>query len=221
MTPISGSYPRTSYVEAPQGHVAYQSFGQPSDHSDGDILFITNALLNIDAVWDEPSAARFLDRLGTMGRVVMFNMLGSGVSDPIADRSMWPPIETIYLEDDTQCVVMGGETGDYNVPGDPNPERRACITATDAVRTKCPDVSRLGSRHEGNLRDLFVLRTFPVLQQHVELTRREAGEGQIQIHIERGQLSNLQLEKIEIPSGIERDLVVGEAQGPLGRFREA
>jgi class 3 adenylate cyclase len=94
MTSIAGSHPMTTYVETPQGHVAYQSFGQTSDEADGDIVFITNALLNIDAVWDEPSAARFLDRLGTMGRVVMFNMLGSGVSDPIADRSTWPPIET-------------------------------------------------------------------------------------------------------------------------------
>ena len=94
MTPISGSYPTTSYVATPQGHVAYQTFGQSSDGGDEDIAFITNALLNIDAVWDEPSAARFLDRLGSMGRVVVFNMPGSGVSDPIADRSTWPPIET-------------------------------------------------------------------------------------------------------------------------------
>ena len=93
MATSAGGRPQTTYVETQHGYLAYQVFGEASDRSDRDIAFVTNALLNIDAVWDEPSAARFLDRLGSMGRVVIFNMLGSGVSDPIPDRSTWPPIE--------------------------------------------------------------------------------------------------------------------------------
>jgi len=85
--------PETRYVETADGFVAYQVFGG----GPRDILFATNALTNLDVIWDEPSAARFLDRLGTMGRVVHFDMIGSGVSDPIPDRSTWLPIES-YAE---------------------------------------------------------------------------------------------------------------------------
>ena len=116
MTSIAGSRPETTYVETPQGQVAYQSFGQSSGNTDGDIVFITNALLNIDAVWDEPSAARFLDRLGNMGRVVMFNMLGSGVSDPIPDRSTWPPIENTV--ETIHIVLDAARMGRVRVYGD-------------------------------------------------------------------------------------------------------
>ena len=46
------------------------------------MVFITNWITNVDAIWDEPSARRYLERLGGMGRVIMFDKLGTGVSDP-------------------------------------------------------------------------------------------------------------------------------------------
>ncbi|HSJ71216.1 MAG TPA: adenylate/guanylate cyclase domain-containing protein [Acidimicrobiia bacterium] len=81
--------PETRYVATPHGYVAYQAFGS----GDRDIMFITGAITNLDAIWDEPTAVRFLDRLGDMGRVIQFDMMGSGVSDPIPDGSMWLPLE--------------------------------------------------------------------------------------------------------------------------------
>lgn len=81
------------------GHLAYQTFGS----GDRDILFLTGALTNLDAIWDEPSAVRFLDRLGSMGRVIFYDMRGSGVSDPILGRSKWLPIEA--LVDDVRAVL--------------------------------------------------------------------------------------------------------------------
>ncbi len=91
--------PETRYVETDQGYLACQTFGS----GDRDILFLTGALTNLDAIWDEPSAARFLDRLGAMGRVIFYDMRGSGVSDPILDRSKWLPIEA--LVDDVRAVL--------------------------------------------------------------------------------------------------------------------
>lgn len=81
--------PDTRYAASPHGHIAYQEFGS----GERDIIFITGAITNLDAIWDEPTAVRFLDRLGAMGRVIQFDMLGSGVSDPIPGRSMWLPLE--------------------------------------------------------------------------------------------------------------------------------
>ena len=81
--------PETRYAATPYGHIAYQAFGS----GDRDVMFITGAVTNLDAIWDEPTAVRFLDRLTDLGRVITFDMLGSGVSDPIPGRSMWLPLE--------------------------------------------------------------------------------------------------------------------------------
>lgn len=100
MTPIPNvGRPQTRYVEGRHGYLAYQTFGS----GDRDIVFISGALTNMDAIWDEPSAVRFLDRLAGMGRVIHFDMLGSGVSDPIPDRTMWLPIEAMM--DDAIAVM--------------------------------------------------------------------------------------------------------------------
>lgn len=99
MTVVPSGPPPTRYVETNMGHLAYQTFGS----GDRDILFLTGALTNLDAIWDEPSAVRFLDRLGSMGRVIFYDMRGSGVSDPILDRSKWLPIEA--LVDDVRAVL--------------------------------------------------------------------------------------------------------------------
>jgi class 3 adenylate cyclase len=81
--------PETRYVETPLGYLAYQRFGR----GERDVFFVTGALTNIDAIWDEPTAARFLDRLGGMARVIQYDMRGSGVSDPVPQVAKWMPIE--------------------------------------------------------------------------------------------------------------------------------
>lgn len=95
----SGGRPQTRYVETDLGYLAYQVFGS----GPRDIFFVTGALTNLDAVWDEPSAARFLDRLAGMGRVIHHDMRGSGVSDPIPGRSKWMTIEDTV--DDLRAVL--------------------------------------------------------------------------------------------------------------------
>jgi len=57
--------------------VAYQVVG------DGpfDVVFIPAWDTNVDAMWDEPTLARFLRRLGTFSRLLCFDKRGTGVSD--------------------------------------------------------------------------------------------------------------------------------------------
>lgn len=110
--------PETRYAATPYGHIAYQVFGS----GDRDIMFITGAITNLDAIWDEPTAVRFLDRLADMGRVIQFDMLGSGVSDPIPDRSMWLPLEAnvdtvlsvLDAVDSERAVVYGDTEGGFS-----------------------------------------------------------------------------------------------------------
>jgi len=101
---ISGP-PATRFVETDRGFLGYQVFG----HGARDIFFCTGALKNADVIWDEPSAVRFFDRLGSLGRVIHYDMRGSGVSDPIPGRAKWMPIEETL--DDVRAVldVAGAE----------------------------------------------------------------------------------------------------------------
>jgi hypothetical protein len=72
--------PETRYVKSEDGYVAYQVFGRgPYDQ-----LVIGNWASNIEAMWEHPSMARYLDRLGHFGRVICFDKRGAGVSDPVA-----------------------------------------------------------------------------------------------------------------------------------------
>ena len=57
---------------------------------------------SIDAQWEEPGLAAFLDRLGSFGRLISFDQRGTGVSDPV------PPGQLPSLEqwmDDIRTVM--------------------------------------------------------------------------------------------------------------------
>jgi len=71
--------PETHYTRGKEGHVAYQVVG------DGpfDVVFIPAWNTNVDAMWEEPTLARFLRRLGTFSRLICFDKRGTGVSDPV------------------------------------------------------------------------------------------------------------------------------------------
>src|SRR5262249_49317350 len=90
--------PETRYARSQDGDVAYQVVG------DGplDLVFIPSWLSNVDAMWEEPSLARFLRRLGTFSRMLCFDKRGSGVSDPVP-LSATPTLEQ-WMTD--VCTVM-------------------------------------------------------------------------------------------------------------------
>lgn len=70
--------PRTEYAVAPDGvHLAYQAVGA----GDRDILFFWAAWSNIDVIWEYPPAWTFLERFQRMGRLILFDKRGTGVSD--------------------------------------------------------------------------------------------------------------------------------------------
>jgi pimeloyl-ACP methyl ester carboxylesterase len=71
---------------------------------------------NVDNYWDEPSAARYLDRLASFSRVIMFDKLGTGVSDPIPSGQspsvdLWmQDIDAVMQAADSSRAVMVGDT---------------------------------------------------------------------------------------------------------------
>ena len=78
--PIWAGSPETRYAKSEDGYVAYQVFGR-GPH---DLLLIGNWASNVEVMWEHPSMARYLDRLGQFARVICFDKRGAGLSDPVA-----------------------------------------------------------------------------------------------------------------------------------------
>jgi class 3 adenylate cyclase/pimeloyl-ACP methyl ester carboxylesterase len=90
--------PQTQYVKTDEGYVAYQVFGEGQP----DILFVTNWSTNLEVMWEEPSLARYFERLASFGRVICFDKRGTGVSDPVP-LSALPTLEEWM--DDARVVM--------------------------------------------------------------------------------------------------------------------
>ena len=72
--------PETRYALNKGGqYVAYQAFGA----GDVDLVFIPDWCTNLEIMWEEPTLARFLQRLASFSRVICFDKRGTGVSDPV------------------------------------------------------------------------------------------------------------------------------------------
>ena len=93
--------PESRYCATPKGHVGYQVFGDGPPN----IVFVPNWITNVEVIWEEPSARRYLERLGSMGRVVFADKRGTGISDPHGTGRALPVEE--YVDDIIN--VMDGE----------------------------------------------------------------------------------------------------------------
>ena len=90
--------PDTIYAEGPEGLVAYQVFGE----GPLDVVFATPFTWNIEVMWEEPRIERFLRRLASFSRVIIFDQRGTGVSDPVPLGAL-PTIEE--WTDDIRVVL--------------------------------------------------------------------------------------------------------------------
>ena len=104
--------PETKYARSPGGAVGYQVFGE----GPVDLVFVTQWGTNIDNYWDEPTAARYLDRLASFSRVILFDKRGTGVSDHVPMDDL-PPMDS-WMEDilavmdaaESERAVIVGDT---------------------------------------------------------------------------------------------------------------
>ncbi len=72
--------PETRYAQSGGVNIAYQVIG------DGpfDLVFVPGFVSHLDLQWAEPRVARFLDKLASFSRLIMFDKRGTGLSDPVA-----------------------------------------------------------------------------------------------------------------------------------------
>jgi pimeloyl-ACP methyl ester carboxylesterase len=88
--------PDTRYADSGGVNIAYQVLG------DGprDLVFVMGWISNIEVFWEEPTLARFLTRLATFSRLILFDKRGTGLSDRVTDL---PSLEVRM--DDVRAVM--------------------------------------------------------------------------------------------------------------------
>jgi class 3 adenylate cyclase len=78
--------PETRYAKSGNVHIAYQVVGSGPI----DVVLIPGLFTHVEHQWDEPSFARFLGRLASFSRLIIFDARGAGLSDRALEL---PPIE--------------------------------------------------------------------------------------------------------------------------------
>ena len=73
--------PETKYARSGETSIAYQVVG------DGpiDLLYVMGWVSNVEYAWEEPSVSRFLMRLASFSRLILFDKRGTGLSDKVSE----------------------------------------------------------------------------------------------------------------------------------------
>jgi pimeloyl-ACP methyl ester carboxylesterase/class 3 adenylate cyclase len=90
--------PETHYATSGDVQIAYQAFGVGPP----DLVWVPGWVSQLDLYWEEPSLVRFLRRLATFARVVVFDRRGLGLSDRVTLTSL-PTLE--QRMDDIRAVL--------------------------------------------------------------------------------------------------------------------
>ena len=136
--------PETHYARSGEVNIAYQVVGE----GPRDLVLVPGWVSNIEVFWEEPSMARFLQRLASFSRLILFDKRGTGLSDRVSDM---PNLET-RMDDvravmdavrSTRAALLGYSEGGplCMVFGATYPERTAAVVmiGSFARRSWAPD----------------------------------------------------------------------------------
>src|SRR5215213_299687 len=104
--------PDTRYARSGDLHIAYQVFGAGSV----DLVLVPGFISNVEETWENPSAARWLERLGRFARVIAFDKRGTGLSDraeavPSLDERMDDARAVMDAAHSERAILLGISEG--------------------------------------------------------------------------------------------------------------
>jgi len=85
--------PTTRYTRSGDASIAYQVVGE----GPLDMLFVTGWLTQLEQLWEAPANRRFLERLATFGRLILFDSRGTGLSERV--------LETYTIEQEARDAI--------------------------------------------------------------------------------------------------------------------
>ena len=71
---------QTRYARSGPVSIAYQVVGT----GPVDLVLVPGFVSHVEVAWEEPRLARFLTRLASFSRLIVFDKRGTGMSDPVA-----------------------------------------------------------------------------------------------------------------------------------------
>ncbi len=90
--------PETKYAKSGGVNIAYQVVG----NGPFDLVYVMGWVSNLDYFWEEALFARFLNRLASFARLILFDKRGTGLSDRVPDSAL-PTLE--QRMDDVRAVM--------------------------------------------------------------------------------------------------------------------
>jgi class 3 adenylate cyclase len=90
--------PTTRYAKSGDVNIAYQVIGE----GPLDLVYVPGWVSHLDLNWEEPDYARFLERLASFSRLIMFDKRGTGLSDRVPVNAL-PTLE--QRMDDVRAVM--------------------------------------------------------------------------------------------------------------------
>ncbi len=72
--------PETRYAKSGEVSIAYQVMGD----APVDLILVPGFVSHVEVAWEEPRLARFLTRLASFSRLIVFDKRGTRMSDPVA-----------------------------------------------------------------------------------------------------------------------------------------
>src|SRR5438067_11953714 len=90
--------PKTQYTRSGDLHIAYQVVGE----GPFDLVYVPGWVSHVELAWEEPTLARFLQRLASFSRLIMFDKRGTGLSDRVPNDRL-PTLEERM--DDLRAVL--------------------------------------------------------------------------------------------------------------------
>jgi pimeloyl-ACP methyl ester carboxylesterase len=113
-TPVAPRDSSIRYARSGEVNIAWQAIG------DGpvDVVFVMGWVSHLELFWQEPSFARFLRRIASFSRLILFDKRGTGLSDrvpldrlPTLEERMDDVRAVMHAAGSTRAVVMGVSEG--------------------------------------------------------------------------------------------------------------
>jgi pimeloyl-ACP methyl ester carboxylesterase len=92
------SVPETRYAKSGRYHIAFQVVG----NGPLDIVFVPGFVSHVEYAWEIPGVDRYLRRLASFARLIVFDKRGTGMSDPVQPQQL-PTLEERM--DDVRAVM--------------------------------------------------------------------------------------------------------------------
>jgi pimeloyl-ACP methyl ester carboxylesterase len=90
--------PETQYARSGDVNIAYQTVGE----GPRGLVYVPGWVSNVELMWEEPAFARFLERLASFSRLILFDKRGTGLSDRVSNDEL-PTLE--QRMDDVRAVL--------------------------------------------------------------------------------------------------------------------